>query len=1028
MEWRRGCGSNQVTPLSIIPLQPLLEGRQRCGERVCVVEWWVEVPPPSQCWIAHNGSFGAAVAQWLEHTIRGAAEARWLGNPIMGPQLSIFAPLMFVGSSAGGDVTPASLTGIFLRLLYMCWLLQRVGGDVMPASIAAVGHSLASQKGCNKATSVFVQGEGRAEEVLRLYFAGNKQPLGCLYTHANAMRRQIAGSWYLQSWISCDVLAAVDEISLQRSITRTKIAREDSSFREVPYKPSMRVGKIRSGGDRSFSEGDPEMFPGFQAWEVVPASTKLSSRSFLVYFLPFSFSSSPVVGGWQAAGHIYWTVKTSAEQFIRSRDATPAVRVWPDVAPYLAVTSTYDLACSNCLGVNLFGGWEEEGREISCCHPHADAEKVETISDPQVPHKMEFEQYYIGGPTARTFASHQGDLGLIPSGVTRILASGNRTRTMSLVDRFSRGSPISPRLFILGAAPYPLHGKRRLCHFKRSPVPNENRSFRWFSPIPRLLVSTFPTKIFPLARGRRFEMLILCRQQRGTLVQHRIIYLSVLLLSTGGSGGIWQWRVSSVALSSVRDSSHPAPSSRQSSGLRARGRPETAIAAARPPLPLFIVISTSAVACIRFSSKQNLAGRCRWSPGFLGDMPFPPPLHSGFASLTSLVLIGSEDLDVRVALQPHDGNTARLVRRNDEALGVCVRWGSILLCLCPCVLPNATPWIIKSGRAGPVTWNLPCAPGLKSLPDREKHCGILASLCDWPKQWNDAPSLLHVWPPLFQPCTHYQLWSWVCCVNSRHMFLTARLLVFRGGVFLPQNVMLSVVIVRGEECAQESDIGYQRTAQTPEELLARIMHAATEIKDSRVQLHIATRAVHKRASKFTQFVSFTPLPFAYCFPALRKFTNGRLPGWRYSRVSEAKKHGIAKGDRCTRSTPYRNLYAQVGGLLCSLPFASGFAGKRSLQQREVVYEKSFRFLAFNLRAAVSLARSSVMKYYRDAAINWKYSSSRSVISPPPPLLLHRLFHPGDLSPALSQGWLSRCKCGPAREMAGFGRKAKRAPD
>ncbi|KAJ8865625.1 hypothetical protein PR048_033145 [Dryococelus australis] len=76
------------------------------------------------------------------------------------------------------------------------------------------------------------------------------------------------------------------------------------------------------------------------------------------------------------------------------------------------------------------------------------------------------------------FVSHQGDLGLIHSGVTRILACGNRTRTMPLVDRFP------------GAVPFPLHVSLYLgkddseCHFKTSPVPNENSSFRWFSPLP----------------------------------------------------------------------------------------------------------------------------------------------------------------------------------------------------------------------------------------------------------------------------------------------------------------------------------------------------------------------------------------------------------------------------------------------------------------------------------------------------------------------------------------------------------------
>ncbi|KAJ4443225.1 hypothetical protein ANN_04893 [Periplaneta americana] len=42
---------------------------------------------------------------------------------------------------------------------------------------------------------------------------------------------------------------------------------------------------------------------------------------------------------------------------------------------------------------------------------------------------------------------------------------------------------------------------------------------------------------------------------------------------------------------------------------------------------------------------------------------------------------------------------------------------------------------------------------------------------------------------------------------------------------------------------------YQTKSQTREELLACIMHAATEIKDSRMQLRKATSAVHKRAAK-----------------------------------------------------------------------------------------------------------------------------------------------------------------------------------
>ncbi|KAJ8894980.1 hypothetical protein PR048_000288 [Dryococelus australis] len=44
----------------------------------------------------------------------------------------------------------------------------------------------------------------------------------------------------------------------------------------------------------------------------------------------------------------------------------------------------------------------------------------------------------------------------------------------------------------------------------------------------------------------------------------------------------------------------------------------------------------------------NHAGRCHWSAGFLGNLPFPLPLHSGDASLSPhFTLIGSQDLGVK---------------------------------------------------------------------------------------------------------------------------------------------------------------------------------------------------------------------------------------------------------------------------------------------------------------------------------------------------------------------------------------------
>ncbi|KAJ8876056.1 hypothetical protein PR048_023964 [Dryococelus australis] len=51
---------------------------------------------------------------------------------------------------------------------------------------------------------------------------------------------------------------------------------------------------------------------------------------------------------------------------------------------------------------------------------------------------------------------------------------------------------------------------------------------------------------------------------------------------------------------------------------------------------------------LRIIACENSAGRCCWSAGFLGDHPFPPPIHSGAALIPpSITLFGSQDLDVK---------------------------------------------------------------------------------------------------------------------------------------------------------------------------------------------------------------------------------------------------------------------------------------------------------------------------------------------------------------------------------------------
>ncbi|KAJ8869820.1 hypothetical protein PR048_028829 [Dryococelus australis] len=51
---------------------------------------------------------------------------------------------------------------------------------------------------------------------------------------------------------------------------------------------------------------------------------------------------------------------------------------------------------------------------------------------------------------------------------------------------------------------------------------------------------------------------------------------------------------------------------------------------------------------LRIFACENRAGRCRWSVGFLTDLPFPPRLHSGAAPYSSrFTLKGSQDLGVK---------------------------------------------------------------------------------------------------------------------------------------------------------------------------------------------------------------------------------------------------------------------------------------------------------------------------------------------------------------------------------------------
>ncbi|KAJ8868415.1 hypothetical protein PR048_029931 [Dryococelus australis] len=78
--------------------------------------------------------------------------------------------------------------------------------------------------------------------------------------------------------------------------------------------------------------------------------------------------------------------------------------------------------------------------------------------------------------------------------------------------------------------------------------------------------------------------------------------------------------------------------------------------------------------------KWDRAGRCRWSAGFLGDLPFPLPLHSSPAPYsTSITLIGSQDLAVNS--RPYlSRSSIRFMRRPPGmlyALELCSDWSIV---------------------------------------------------------------------------------------------------------------------------------------------------------------------------------------------------------------------------------------------------------------------------------------------------------------------------------------------------------------
>ncbi|KAJ8887565.1 hypothetical protein PR048_013781 [Dryococelus australis] len=177
--------------------------------------------------------------------------------------------------------------------------------------------------------------------------------------------------------------------------------------------------------------------------------------------------------------------------------------------------------------------------------------------------------------TIKLLASHQGELGSIPGRFTRDFRKWESCRTMPLVGGFSRGSPVSCRCAALFST-------------------KSNRT--------RQPISSWKLTCQHAVQHNKYTP------------DHFVVYLRDRL------------GVIKVCTSHNLEQQHSLRVSyRQGKPLVTEPHPTKANRVQpRPGHRIF--------------ASGNLVGRCRSSPGFLGDLPFPPLLHSGAApySLQSL--------------------------------------------------------------------------------------------------------------------------------------------------------------------------------------------------------------------------------------------------------------------------------------------------------------------------------------------------------------------------------------------------------
>ncbi|KAJ8874836.1 hypothetical protein PR048_022725 [Dryococelus australis] len=139
----------------------------------------------------------------------------------------------------------------------------------------------------------------------------------------------------------------------------------------------------------------------------------------------------------------------------------------------------------------------------------------------------------------------------------------------------------------------------------------------------------------------------------------------------------------------------------------------------------------------------NDVGRRSWSTGFLGDLPFPPPLYFGAAPYTPhFTLISSQDFDLRVAqtspithpirlnnspcvrdreAQGDKGDTDTRTKYSDAVTRRDLNWRSVFSYVCPMDLTLLTTHLPRKQTVLNFHWGL----------SRIFACGNRAGRCRW---------------------------------------------------------------------------------------------------------------------------------------------------------------------------------------------------------------------------------------------------------------------------------------------------------